>query len=265
VKSQVKATEHKRRAAGCDRRGRSAASEPGTRQHRRPRDEKGTRRPSSKENTKKVTECGDARSVGSIGSGAEVSLPSNPPPRHPDEQALVDRWKNQRANRAVQAPHFIEVPGQPGQMRIADSEDLELAVARIITASGVADQELAAHVTDTVARFQGVDRASAAHLAVALLQSIGPRDGIECLIATQAIAVHAVMLAQLQKSNGGGVLSEHAGVLSAKLGNLFLAQIGAIEKRRKGTEQRVIVQHVHVNDQAQAMVAGVQTRSKEGG
>lgn len=94
---------------------------------------------------------------------------------------------------------------------------------------------------------------------LSMVQGLEPKDPLEVMLATQMAAVqmltmrHAIQLANSNTYKG----QEHAERALNKLARTFLSQVEALKRYRTGGEQRVTVQHVSVNDNAQAIVGNV--------
>ncbi len=103
----------------------------------------------------------------------------------------------------------------------------------------------------------------------AILQAFNemqPRDAIEAMLCSQAIALYAQGMANLSKSDI--TLSEHAQWrLNASMKLLRLQQetLEKLEKYRRKGEQKVVVQHVQVNDGGKAIVGNFEAQGGGGG
>jgi hypothetical protein len=108
--------------------------------------------------------------------------------------------------------------------------------------------------------FNGKKVISAANQAAALLAGIGPRDELEGLLACQMIACHnaAMYTAKMAILTGQTFEGKRANMnYAAKLMALFTAQMEALRKHRTGGQQKVVVEHVNVNQGGQAVVGQV--------
>jgi hypothetical protein len=87
---------------------------------------------------------------------------------------------------------------------------------------------------------------------------IAPRDEAEAMLAAQMVGVHWVAMDLLRKANDPARLND-AGNLAVKLLRTYTTQLEALKRYRSAGEQRVVVQHQHVNvtaDQAAVQVNG---------
>src|SRR5918995_7261551 len=95
--------------------------------------------------------------------------------------------------------------------------------------------------------------------ALAAVTGIAPRDEAEAMLAAQMVGVLWLTMDLLRKANDPALRND-AGNLAVKLLRTFPAQIEALKRYRSAGEQRVVVQHQHVNvtaDQAAVQVNGV--------
>jgi len=93
----------------------------------------------------------------------------------------------------------------------------------------------------------------------AALLDIEPRDGLEGLLASQMVACHNQSMTLLQKALISKYVSQTETYLGLanKLMRTFAAQMETLKRYRSGGQQKVIVEHVHVNKGGQAIVGAV--------
>lgn len=99
-----------------------------------------------------------------------------------------------------------------------------------------------------------------ANNAVALLNGIQPRDEIEGMLAIQMIAVHNMAMETVKRAMITGQTFEgrEANINHAtKMLRTFTTQMEALKRYRTGDQQKVIIEHVHVNEGGQAIVGMV--------
>jgi len=82
--------------------------------------------------------------------------------------------------------------------------------------------------------------------ALAAVTGIAPRDEAEAMLAAQMVGVHWLAMDLLRKANDRALLND-AGNLAVKLLRTYTTQIEALKRYRSAGEQRVVVQHQHVN------------------
>jgi len=97
------------------------------------------------------------------------------------------------------------------------------------------------------------------NVVLAALLDIEPRDGLEGLLASQMVACHNQSMTLLQKALISKYVSQTETYLGLanKLMRTFAAQMETLKKYRSGGQQKVIVEHVHVNKGGQAIVGAV--------
>jgi hypothetical protein len=101
----------------------------------------------------------------------------------------------------------------------------------------------------------------------AVTRSIGPRDGLEGLLAVQMVAAHNLAMhylnlaAQNQTVPGIELFTNSAN----RLLRTFAKQVEALKTYRTKGEQKVEVEHVHVHRGGQAVVGMVTTRGQDQG
>jgi len=101
---------------------------------------------------------------------------------------------------------------------------------------------------------------SAINAAYAMYQGIDPRDNVECLLATQMVAVHnmAMELAKRTMIPDQTFEGVNANVNRVtKLMRTYTTQVEALKKYRTGGKQTIQVQHVNVNEGGQAVVGNI--------
>ena len=96
--------------------------------------------------------------------------------------------------------------------------------------------------------------------ALAILQGIAPKDEVEGMLAVQMVGVHNLAMAAMSRA----MITDHtfegrqAGIDQAtKMLRTFTSQIETLKQYRTGGQQKVIVEHVHVNEGGQAIVGTV--------
>lgn len=95
--------------------------------------------------------------------------------------------------------------------------------------------------------------------ALAAVEAVEPNNEIEAMLAVQMTATHelAMLLLGRLRSAREHVPFEANGNMAIKLLRTFAAQTDALTRLRRGGEQTVRVEHVHVHDGGQAIVGNV--------
>ncbi|WP_210163409.1 hypothetical protein, partial [Methylobacterium sp. WSM2598] len=94
---------------------------------------------------------------------------------------------------------------------------------------------------------------------LAAIGGLAPRNEAEAMLAVQMLATNEAALSMLGRARAAvdPVAMERYGTLATKLQRTFLAQLEAFAKLRRGGEQKVTVEHVHVHQGGQAIVGAV--------
>lgn len=97
--------------------------------------------------------------------------------------------------------------------------------------------------------------------AIAIVDAVSPRDGVEAMLANQMAATHIAMMRHsrlMASATEMPKLDLHEKIVN-KLARTFTTQMEALRKNRNGGKQIVTVQHVNVEDGGQAIVGNVRT------
>lgn len=193
-----------------------------------------------------------------------ASLPAAEPEPTEAEQAEVRAFaKRKKARR--RAPHFAVDRQDGGQIRVMPTGvHADAAGARLMNALGVTDLDLAGRLVMQImnaTHLQSTNESVSTenlNAALAAVAGIAPRDEAEAMLAAQMVGVHWLAMDLLRKANDPALRND-AGNLAVKLLRTFPAQIEALKRYRSAGEQRVVVQHQHVNvtaEQAAVQVNG---------
>lgn len=95
--------------------------------------------------------------------------------------------------------------------------------------------------------------------SLALTRAVQPRDEVETMLAVQMTAVHnaVIKFARRAEMSENVVQSEAAERSLNRLARTFATQMEALKRYRSKGEQRVVVEHVTVNEGGQAIVGDV--------
>jgi hypothetical protein len=103
--------------------------------------------------------------------------------------------------------------------------------------------------------------------ALAAIDGTRPENGMAAMLASQMAATHSLAMEMLGRTRRAGTteqLQAH-GALATKLLRTFTSQTEVLAKIKRGGEQTVRVEHVHVYQGGQAIVGAVSNRKGEGG
>ena len=95
--------------------------------------------------------------------------------------------------------------------------------------------------------------------ALAAVTGIGARDEIEGMLAAQMAATHFAAISALRRLKGSETVPQQDsnGNLAVKLLRTYAMQVEALQRYRGKGQQKVTVEHVHVNAGGQAIVGAV--------
>jgi hypothetical protein len=108
---------------------------------------------------------------------------------------------------------------------------------------------------------EGAVDATSANSALAVVDGVRPRDEIEAMLAAQMAITHSLAMECLAHAKRVDQIPqlECNGNLAVKLLRTFTVQMEALAKLRRGGEQKVTVEHVHVYPGGKAIVGSVET------
>jgi hypothetical protein len=94
---------------------------------------------------------------------------------------------------------------------------------------------------------------------IAIVSGQQPKNELEAMIASQMAVTHALIMRSFGNLNRSeSIQQQDSNALTvARLTKAFTSQVDALAKLRRGGEQRVVVEHVHVYPGAQAIVGTV--------
>ena len=153
------------------------------------------------------------------------------------------------------------------KQRTDDSNQVEPVkedIPKLIQATGTIDIDLmGAFITQTSHTLTDstLDKAQQANRVLAMLYGIQPQNELEAMLASQMVGVHnsAMHFLRLSVHPEQSFEGRDANVNRAtKLLRTFTAQIEALNRLRGKGQQKVTVEHVHVNEGGQAIVGHVE-------
>jgi hypothetical protein len=192
----------------------------------------------------------------------ETSSAASPSPSPSEAKAIADAQERTAARRARIA---VKADGDNGALRISPphSDDAGFAT-RLLDAFGTKSPAFANRAMErlgTVMRPKGtaLPMQTEFNAALAAVDGIRPADEIEAMLALEMIATHETAMDMLMRAKHADLTPalQECGSLAVKLLRTYTAQVETLARLRRGGEQRVIVQHVNVNDGGQAIVGAV--------
>ena len=166
---------------------------------------------------------------------------------------------------------FTNIKTEAGTPSITPEDvSKDIALAKMTEALGTADFDLQNYLLnqamETCFGFVTAEgrrdeyQAICSNRVMALLHGIKPQDEIESMMAIQMVGVHNLAMETLKRAMLGGQSFDGKDVnvsQATKMMRVFVAQMEALKKYRTGGEQKMIVEHVHVNEGGQAIVGTV--------
>ena len=155
---------------------------------------------------------------------------------------------------------------QPAKRRAAriKMRGKEMVVARedVMLVLGTSSQEfmdgVLRQLANAVSPGKDADE-EAINFALAVIAGIEPKDELETMLAMQMVAIHLATMTFTRRLAHVETLDQQHGSERAlnKLARTFAMQLEALKRYRTGGEQKVVVQHVNVNEGGQAIVGTV--------
>ncbi len=100
---------------------------------------------------------------------------------------------------------------------------------------------------------------SVANAFIAAVEAVAPKDPLEAMLVVQAVCSHhwsMKTLGHAQKAGLPEIRDRHL-KLAFRLMTIFRDHLTALDRHRRGGEQRVRVEHVHVHAGGQAIVGNI--------
>jgi hypothetical protein len=206
-----------------------------------------------------------------------AEMPEKPQPKMRSYSEVTAKIKSEWATRAerkaAQAAGRELTPAERDAARAEqEAADLERFERSQRDATGTTDPSLQGHlvgqVVDTIWGLDNLRMLPQAHCimsTMAMLKGIQPQDALEGMLAAQMVATNNTAMECLRRAALGNQTLEgremnlkHA----AKLMALFSRQVEGLDKHRGKGQQKVTVEHVHVQAGGQAIVGHVEAGGK---
>jgi len=175
-----------------------------------------------------------------------------------------------RINEQAPSPS-LKLTGDGKAMRIAlDHPDSAIGFRLLMQAIGTADSSFLDGILHQLVNASSAGQApdqAGLNFMMAVVKGIEPRDQVEAMLAAQMAAVHSATMTFARRLAHVDNIAQQDSAERAfnKLARTFAAQVEALKRYRTGGEQRVIVQHVTVNEGGQAIVGTVAGTAGGGG
>ena len=187
-----------------------------------------------------------------------VTKPYEPTPQ---ERTAIEAYLTQKREKAPAPRMRVSETGGVAQVS-PDHPESAFGATLLMAALGTTDLDflngLLGQIANAGSRGSEVDE-NGLNFLLAVVKGIEPEDEVESMLAAQMAAVHmatmtfARRLAQVENIQQQDS-AEHA---FNKLARTFTTQIEALKRYRTGGQQRMVVEHVTVNEGGQAIVGSV--------
>ena len=182
-----------------------------------------------------------------------------------EEKTRLAKYE-QRANKKPVKFKAEESDSDKPSIALKDPDD-PLMFVKLSEAMGTQDSDLQGYLLQqaiyTFKDAGGADGGKAAfsaNAAFAILTGIQPQDELEGMLAIQMIGVHNMAMETLARAGYRDQTFEgkQANINQAtKMLRTFMSQMEALKRYRTGGQQKMIVEHVNVNEGGQAVVGTV--------
>lgn len=170
----------------------------------------------------------------------------------PVEQERIAAWKARFDARGVP----LATPSGPNPRAIQFSGNPAVTQVGLAETMGVTDPELAEamlrQVVPLLPLYEGQPMATNVNLVLSSVKEIGPKDGVEGMLAAQMVATHTLAMKLLGKA-AETTSPDHAVRYmdqATKLQRTYLAQVEALNRHRGKGQQKVTVEYQNVNVQS---------------
>jgi hypothetical protein len=212
------------------------------------------------------SEAANMKKANETGGGKEVRKPYEPTP---SELKAIQAWLDRRRDTTTRPTMKIELKGSVATIT-PDHPEPGVALILLGKAMGTTDSAFRSELMVQLANASGKGRTpneDALNFMLAVIEGIGPRDQMEAMLAAQMAAVHSATMrfARSLAHAESTVQVDCCERTFNKLARTFAVQLEALKRYRTGGEQKMVVQHVHVNEGGQAIVGNVAASTAGGG
>jgi hypothetical protein len=195
--------------------------------------------------------------------GKSVAASKPLPPPGPRETAAIE---HARARVKARKNRFaLHEERKEGNVSLGpEHSDLEGYGKRLLDAFGTSSIDFAEMEARRLSKGLGQSNSAPADIkvlnsALAVVDGIQPENEVEAMLASQMAMTHALTMQAMMRAHWAEYQAEYqtAGNLAIKLSRTFTMQMEALSKLRRGGEQTVRVEHVHVHNGGQAIVGAI--------
>lgn len=175
--------------------------------------------------------------------------------------AVKARFEDRRALKGT-PPELRVVSNDAGKPTVSlEHANHQIATARLCESLGTNSEKFAAEMLTQISKGLGLQSSEALDLStvIATLHGLEPRDEVEAMVITQMVVTQKAVMTAMSGFHKAEQMPNFESY--ARIANQFMRtfanQMEALKRYRSGGEQRVIVQHVNVNDGGQAVVGAI--------
>lgn len=180
---------------------------------------------------------------------------------------FVTKWKDRESETSI--PFYFEVDKEnhlklvPKKIKGIDSKEMDDIVgAELYRITGISDSFMAEIMikqtaTSIVSTTEDPKiEENAANVILLLLKEMEPKDPFEAMLALRMISLHNISMRELAMANLSDSMDSCNQFVSrvTKLTRLWNEAKDRWDKHRKKEDQKVVVEHVHVNEGGKAIV-----------
>ncbi len=179
------------------------------------------------------------------------------------EKSAIDKWRK-RHNERVKPVKFKKVGDR---ILTHVEEDPEKFWAKMLETTGSPDSDFFLTILNQVrATLPKEEPEDASNFAAAFMHGLKPQDEMEGILIAQMAGTHNIIMEYMKRAVIPEQRSDSVNDITDRIYRLttvFLKQVETLEKYRgKTSQQKVTVEHVHVNAGGQAVVGHIESRPR---
>ena len=154
-----------------------------------------------------------------------------------------------------------------GKIEYTGNESAQTNETRMLEVFGTKSRKTLQHYLNQLAKVAGCEEMEEAILffndITPIIRAIGPRNELEGILAVQMIGIHTLAMEMMKRAMYPDQTVNnvnHNVNRITKLTRTFIAQMEALNKHRSKGQQKMTVEHVHVNKGGQAVIGNVEKR-----
>ena len=170
------------------------------------------------------------------------------------------------AKRARPEPPTLSLTREDDRLVIGyGGADIGASVLRLHSVTGLRHHAAVTFLLQQLIKLYDADTsdldATRLNRALAMLDELEPKTGAEAMLAAQMVAIHETAMNCMARATLRGQTFEGRELkFSTKLTRAYAQHMATLEKSRRGGQQKVTVEHVHVHDGGQAIVGNLETK-----